>query len=506
MPLDGGRRGHWAGLLLVCLVAPTAADEELSPINIGTRKQLFIDNYLIESSAGVRFVMNSPQRDGKLLLTNDQPWESGPNMYINNYCCVLKENGVVRLWYDLWRGGEDRHGREAYAESADGLHFTKPVQNQYTVNGSKRNNIVIPGSIGGCSVWIDPQAPAEHRYKTQAKVYPSSQFHMHSSPDGLHWSLYARPNPGPGGWDSQSNIFWDPRVKRYALFTRFWKSHRHKTAPAPNDHRTVRRLESDDLIHWDNQTIAMQPDEIDVARYATRATPPGKPPLDFYGATVFRYSEQPLYIMLAHAYWHWQPRNPKELDFGPAAMDVRLATSRDGIHFQKTGNRAPFMALGRSGTFDSKVVWTLPNPVRMGDELWIYYRGSNQDHDNIIDPAANGKLMTGIGRAVLRLDGFVSADADHTGGQITTPPLTFQGKHLELNVDTSGGGSVFVELLDQDGQPIAGFSRHETVPVNGNSVRMPVHWNSDISQLAGKLIRIRFLMRECKLYAFQFVN
>ena len=100
----------------------------------------------------------------------------------------------------------------------------------------------------------------------------------------------------------------------------------------------------------------------------------------------------------------------------------------------------------------------------------------------------------------------MSADADHTGGQITTPPLTFQGKRLELNGDTSGGGSVFVELLDQGGQPIAGFSRHETVPVNGNSVRMPVHWNSDISQLSGKPVRIRFLMRECKLYAFQFVD
>ena len=78
-----------------------------------------------------------------------------------------------------------------------------------------------------------------------------------------------------------------------------------------------------------------------------------------------------------------------------------------------------------------------------------------------------------------------------------------------MNVDTSGGGLVEVELLDEQGQPIPGFTREEILPLNGNSVRLPVRWegvHSDVSQLAGKPIRVRFLMRECKLYAFQFVE
>ncbi len=508
------------------------------PIDIGSRKQLFVDDYLIEASEGVEFLMNRPRMDGQVLLTNDHSWESRPRMYLNAYGSVLKENGIVRLWYDLWERDEEMngmHGREGYAESNDGLQFTKPIQNQYEVYGSKENNIVLPGSIGGTAVWTDSHAPPAHRYKTQAKVYPSGKFIMHSSPDGLHWKQFAQIDSVPDDVDTQSIVFWDPHIDRYVLYTRFWKSHRHQTAEKPADYRAVRRMESDDLIHWVNQVIVLEPNQDDIDRHNTSTTPPGKPPLDYYGACVFPYGDEQLYIMLAEAYWHWIPRRFRGRDLGPeggpATIDVRLAVSRDGIHFQRMGNWAPFMALGPEGRFDSRSVWVLPNPVRMGDELWIYYCGTNRDHNDVIDPVSRGtfpldpnnvvlddlvidpeyggKVLSGIGRAVLRLDGFVSADTDHRGGQLTTPLLTFNGKRLELNVDTSGGGLVEVELLDQQGHPIPGFTREDVLPVNGNSVRMPVRWkgaNSDVSQLAGKPIKVRFLMRECKLYAFQFVD
>ena len=204
-------------------------------IDVGSKKQLFIDDFLIASSRGVTLTMNPPRRDGKVLLTTDKPWESGPDSYIGVYSSVMKDRGVVRLWYDSRRGGKKPYGRVAYAESKDGLHFIKPVLKLHTIDGSKKNNVVIPGIIGGCAVWIDPQASPEHRYKTQAKVYPSRQFHMHSSPDGLRWKLFARLNPGRGGWDTQNIAFWDPRIKRYALYTRYWMSHRHGTAKAPSD-------------------------------------------------------------------------------------------------------------------------------------------------------------------------------------------------------------------------------------------------------------------------------
>jgi len=497
-----------AALFMTAYLAGTtlAEPEPRRVIDVGSKKQLFIDELFIQSSRGVTLTMNSPDRDGIVLLTNDQPWETGPETYIGVYSSVIKEDGVVRLWYDSRRGGDQRYGRVAYAESKDGLHFTKPILKLHEIDGSKENNVVIPGIIGGCAVWIDPKAPAEHRYKTQAKVYPTGQFHMHSSPDGLCWKLFARLNPGRGGWDTQSVAFWDPNIERYALYTRYWMSHRHGTAKAPDNFRTVRRLESDDLKSWDKQSIVMQPDEADRTLHPTR---PGHPPVDYYGADVFRYTEADrVYIMLAQAYWHWKPRAPQK-GLGPAGFDVRLAVSRDGVKFRRVGGRKPFMSMGPAGRFDSKFVWAMPDPVRIGDELWIYYVGSNRDHDGYIDAAAaEGRHLTGISRAVLRLDGFVSADADYAGGEITTPLIKFSGKRLELNVDTSGGGSVIVELLDENDKPIPGLSKDDATPVNGNSVRMSVRWGdrADVSTLAGKPLRLRFHMRDCKLYAFRFAD
>jgi len=95
------------------------------------------------------------------------------------------------------------------------------------------------------------------------------------------------------------------------------------------------------------------------------------------------------------------------------------------------------MSMGPTGRFDSKFVWAIPDPVRMGDELWIYYVGSNRDHDGYVDTTATeGKHLTGINRAVLWLDGFVSADTDYSDGEITTPLIKFNGERLKRKVDT----------------------------------------------------------------------
>ena len=89
---------------------------------------------------------------------------------------------------------------------------------------------------------------------------------------------------------------------------------------------------------------------------------------------------------------------------------------------------------------------------------------------------------------------------------MTTPLIRFGGRRLELNVDATGSGSVAVEVLDEQAQPIPGYTATDAVPVNGNSVRMPVGWQAgdDVSSLAGRAVRLRFHLRDAKLYAFQF--
>jgi len=501
-----------------------AAQDPSEPIDVGSRKQLFVDEKFVATSRGVQLVMNPPVKMNQPVLASHIPWEGESGAACGSGGAVTRENGKIRFWGAGKAMLPVRDAADgpvvqlaAYAESVDGIHFVKPDPALCRYDESKAE--VGKHGIGGVdSIWVDPNAPPTRRYKAQSKFYAPREtdddnrepvFRIYASPDGYQWTFFSEQRIGK--CDTQSIVFWDEPIRKYLLFTRHTPG-----AGTPARARMVRRLESTDLIHWQNETVVMRADEIDLATYRT---PTPQPPVDYYGGAVFRYpdssSADSVYIMLAQAYWHWKQIPPQRANLGrgpkneldPALLDVRLAISRDGTHFQRVGGRKPFIGVGPEGTFCSKRVWAIPNPVRMGDELWIYYYGKNRDHNSFDDPAAS-QYMGGIDRAILRLDGFVSADADYAGGEIVTPLITFSGKRLELNFDGGGGGSVRVELLDADDKPIAGYSGAAAEPLFGNSVRLPVYWGDkqDVSALAGKPIRMRLRMRDCKLYAFQFVD
>lgn len=185
---------------------------------------------------------------------------------------------------------------------------------------------------------------------------------------------------------------------------------------------------------------------------------------------------------------------------------MRLAASRDGISFRYP-SRSPFVPLGLSGEFDSGLVYMAVGMIRRPSQLYLYYCARN---DRIRHGAGGVKMYRDnppvISRLVLRLDGFVSADAPYDGGELTTVPLKFDGNSLELNVQTSVAGHVRVELL-RNGKPIPGYSADDADPIKGNFIAKTVTWNgqSDVSSLAGEPVQVRFMMRDAKLYAFQFM-
>ncbi len=515
----------YLSVLSVVLSFGIRSSPAAEPIDVGGRKQLFIDHKFIAAGRGVQLTMNPPVKVNQPVLASHIPWEGEGGASVGSYGAILKDQDKFRFWAagkamlpardtadgpvtQLW----------AYCESTDGIHFVKPDPALVAYDESKAE-VGKHGHGGGGSVWIDPNAPPTQRYKAQGKFYaprekddnnPEPVFRIYASPDGFQWTLFSEQRIGK--CDTQSNIFWDDPLGKYLLFTRFTPF-----AGTPAKCRQVRRVESADLLKWGKETVVMKPDEIDLATYDT---PTPQPPVDYYGAAVFRYPEPSAadspFIMLAQSYWHWREYPPEmrsggkglgKNELAPGLLDVRLAFSRDGLNFQRLGGRKPFIGLGMAGTFSSARTWAIPNPIRVGDELWIYYYGQNRDHNWFDDPAASG-FMSGIDRAILRLDGFVSADADYTGGEIVTPLIKFSGKRLELNFDGGAGGSVRVELLDENDKPIEGYSGAAAEALYGNSVRLPVRWgdNQDVSPLAGKSIKMRLTMRDCKLYAFQFVQ
>jgi len=109
-------------------------------------------------------------------------------------------------------------------------------------------------------------------------------------------------------------------------------------------------------------------------------------------------------------------------------------------------------------------------------------------------------------RYSLRLDGFASLAAGFKGGQILTKAFTFTGKELEINYSTSAAGEVKVEILDEQMQPVAGFSMEEADVMIGNEIRRVVSWkgNTDVSSMTGKPVRLRIRLKDADLYSLKF--
>ena len=158
--------------------------------------------------------------------------------------------------------------------------------------------------------------------------------------------------------------------------------------------------------------------------------------------------------------------------------------------------------LGPDGSASAGMIFANPWPIPVGDELWIYYGGVGRDHrEETRDPS-----LSGVFRARIRRDGFVSVHGGYGGGEFTTPAVTFSGARLEVNMDGSAGGWLQVELQSVDGRALPSHRLDRCDTIRGNSVRKAVTWNgsSDLSGLRNRPVRLRFVMRSMKLFAFQF--
>ena len=239
--------------------------------------------------------------------------------------------------------------------------------------------------------------------------------------------------------------FWDERIRQYVGYSRLW------TADSSGDrYRAVRRLVSADFEHWQDTGLVLAADELDLALPVKRNRH-SRQIMDFHGNCVFKYpGSADAYLALPEVWWHWSAnpfpaagRDQEKMGGFPDTVDVQLATSRDGINWQRAGGRSPFLRLGPPGAADSKMTYAFTQPVPVGDELWLYYGGFRY---GISDKVA---LKRGAYfRARLRLDGFISADAPYEGGELVTVPLRVGGEQLTLNADTSAGGAIRVQIED----------------------------------------------------------
>ena len=191
--------------------------------------------------------------------------------------------------------------------------------------------------------------------------------------------------------------------------------------------------------------------------------------------------------------------------YGSALTDGMFTSSRDGRTFNLWPESFIRPGLRPQDNWvygDGFPCWGIvPTASRLDgapDELSIY----------TTEGYWRGESMN-LRRYTLRVDGFVSVQAPLSGGELITKPLIFDGGQLRINFSASAAGSIQVELLrDQMNTPIEGFSLDDCIELLGDDLERTVRWSGgpDVSQLAGTPVRLRFVLHDADLYAFQFLT
>jgi len=467
------------GLLALWLTATADAEEPktpaAAPLDAGDRLQLFLDDRAIESQRDVRFVLHSP-RPAEIVIQRDRPWEDS-TMYDP---VVIKDGDRYRMWYRANFNSPPYY--TGYAESEDGIRWTKPSLGLVEYGGSKDNNIVWAGDHGKQdgqpTVWCvfkdeNPKAPMEERYKATGLAAGNGLQGL-VSPDGIHWRLLQTEKvvPAVGPFDTHSISMWDAARGKYVVYTREFV----------DGVRQIRRTESDDFRRFPVPALIKFLDE------------PARPMEHLYKNAATAYYRRPDVILMFPK--RFLPDRKLDAKWPhPGLSDVVFMFSYDGVHFDRRYGEA-FIRPGLDpSNWHERAIEVGPGLVPTGPgEMSLYYM------EHYRTDAVH------IRRGVLRIDGLVSVQAGAGGGEFVTRVLTFAGNRLAMNFSTSAAGSVRVELQTADGTPLEGFSLADCPEIFGDAIERVVAWKAgcDLTSLAGKPVRVRVALQDADLYSFRF--
>jgi len=461
--------------------------------DLGSRLELFVDSFLLDRMEGTTLMLHHPVDEGRV-MPFDKPWEGAFSAYVT----IIKDGSLYRMYYrGLPKNKKDGSKYETtnYAESRDGIHWTRPTVGIYKIEGTYNNNVVLADAkpiTHNFSPFLDTSQNVlpEQRFKALGGLAETGLF-AYVSADGIHWKklqeepvittkgMVFKKNP----FDSQNVSFWSEYEQKYLCYFRSW------TAENDTNYRTISRTTSTDYIHW------TKPVEMDLGN---------TPRENLYTNQTAPYFRAPhIYIALAARFMsHRQilkKKQARHLDinrhFFKDCSDAVLLSSRGGNRYYRTfleGFIRPGIGLDN---WVSRSNYPAHNVVQTGPaEMSLYL---NQDY---AQPTAH------LHRYSLRLDGFVSVNAPYHGGEMITKPFRFAGDTLFINFSTSAAGYVMVEIQDADGHPYPGYSAADAREIIGNEIAKAVRWaqGASVASLQGKTVRLRFIMKDADLYSIRF--
>ena len=473
-----------------CGMSPFYLVSKPDVINISVGRQLFVDNFLIEKTSLERTYHYPEYHSANPILKPDQEWE---NLGTKGAAFAApfsdgvwydESDGKFKMWY--MAGGAqysvNNAGVTCYAESSDGINWIKP-----TLSIVAGTNIVDKGSERDASVvWLDKQETnSAKRYKMfqVAGGAGNWQYHYKTSADGKTWRDNATPSQSIA---DRSTVYKNP-------FRNVWVwSMRHNVRVKSTDPYTVRArdyMENSDPIVGNKAAKAdlstfwfgPWPKEQKHPYYSNNDGSPG-----IYNQDATPYES----IMLGFfSVWQGPENDVCETDNVIKRNQIMVGYSRDGWYREDMN---PFMSVdeNRSAWNNGNLQSVVGSPIIVDDKLYFYLSGRRLEDSNEI---------TTTGLATLRRDGFASMKGT---GELLTNTLSFNGSYFFVNANVSG--SLKVELLDENGIVLSGFSKDDCKAIIGDSVKQKVEWknNATLTSLAGKNIKVKFYVTNGEIYSF----
>jgi hypothetical protein len=444
-------------LLLVSATVWAAEPIEAEPIEIGDRLELFVDDYLIASIDGDVSQQLMQPEPKEVVFVADQPWEGNTS----GYYTFMQDGDRYRMIYRGWQHDVAQKAVHkevtCYAESKDGIHWTKPTLGLFDWNGSKQNNIVWlgPGTHNFTAMRDDnPASSSDSRYK--AFGGGNGGLLPFGSPDLVHWKpIQDTPVITNGAFDSQNLAFWDPDRKEYRAYWRYFG----------NGVRAIRTATSKDFITWENE--------------ADLSYTKGTPNEHLYTNAIQKYFRAP----------HLFVGFPTRFEANSQQVEPIFMSSRDGQTFHRYANAVvPRSApKDRDHNRSNYMAWGMFQLPGKPNEISVYATENYYER-------TPGRVR----RFVYRVDGFVALQGGADGGTVTTKPLKFTGNQLLLNYVAEPGGSLVVEALD-DSASIVGRSK----PLVGDVVDTPVQWEQ-APDFDRDVVALRFSIKNASLYSLRF--
>lgn len=434
------------------------------PLDFGKRKHLILDDKILEAIEDAQVIVKPVQIqqaektdiqkiDGEWRITFAQDGERKLGIATANY---NSSRGFVYLY-----------------ETQDGLRF----------EGKAVDMVNYP--MGG-DLFIDDSPEAQEngtRFKLTA--YLSGRgIYLYTSADAMHWQRNeALALPLLSGGSAES--FYDDQQGKYVMYLKRDASFNNPEAVNPQKRVSVRFETKDPYRVWPFKKMTAPYFEYAPFPVVTGEgesqfiLPHGAPGYEqVYRTRVIKYPYAPdTYLAFP---WIYQANSDDR--------DVAVAHSRDGDDWEVVTN--PYYV----DKADYREVISCQGLHRNGDELWQYFELGD----------AHGRGERTWYRIRRRLDGFFALQSGEIPGSATTKTMVVDGDNLQVNYLTSDGGNLSVEVLDEMGHVISGFSKDECVALTGDDTAAEVKWKiAQFATLAGKKIKLKFHLNNTELYAFE---